>query len=133
MQRIGIMIEELHHNDEEMGLTRESLTDVILVALKRDVPKLKIADSPEALASAFDVRITSARIDDYTMSTFVELSILRPVEISGDNGRKIHAGVPVWSDGKMLAGPTYEMASRILEYLNQCLTEFAAQYHKDNP
>ena len=40
MQRISIVIEELHPVDKSIGLTLESLENLVLVDLKRDVRNL---------------------------------------------------------------------------------------------
>ena len=41
MQRISIVIEELHPVDKSIGLTLESLENLVLVDLKRDVRNLR--------------------------------------------------------------------------------------------
>jgi hypothetical protein len=56
LQRIDILVENLSKADEDMRLTRESLKDQTLVALKRDIPKLKIVDSP--VSSSVYLQIT---------------------------------------------------------------------------
>jgi len=42
LRHILIVIEELNKETRNLGLTEQSLSDMVLVALKRDIPKLKI-------------------------------------------------------------------------------------------
>lgn len=134
MQRIGIVIDDLDTEEKNMGLTRESLTDVVLLALKRDVPKLTINEDSMVANNDIYVRITSSMVDQHNVVSFVEVSILRPAAIAGDSGAKVLTpSATVWSRGKLLGSPLSSMRSHIRDYLNQAVTEFAAQYNKDNP
>jgi len=128
LQHIAIAI-DLSKETERVGLTKQSVTDTVLVGLKRGAPKLKIDSRPPV--SVFYVKITS--VVDGTAS-FVAVDVVRPGEIAGDNGSNVYSGsVPVWHRGSLLTGSTDTLASQIRESINDAVAAFAAQYHKDNP
>ena len=128
LQHIAIVI-DLSKETERVGLTKQSVTDTVLVGLKRGAPKLKIDSTPPV--SVFYVKITS--VVDGTAS-FVAVDVVRPGEIVGDNGSNVYSGsVPVWHRGSLLTGSTDTLASQIRESINDAVAAFAAQYHKDNP
>ena len=129
LQHIAIVIADLSKETERVGITKQSLTDMVLVGLKRGAPKLKIDSTPPV--SVLYVQVIS--VADGTAS-FVAVSVVRPGEIAGDNGSKVSSGpVTVWHRGSLLTGSTNTMASQIRESINDAIAAFAAQYHKDNP
>ena len=129
LQYISIVIGDLSSETERVGLTKQSLTDTVRVGLKRDAPKLLIDSTPPV--SVLYVKITS--VGDGTAS-FISVSVVRPGEVRGDNGGKVYSGpVTVWHRGYLLTGPTATMASQIRDSINEGVTDFAAQYYKDNP
>ena len=130
LRRIAFVIEDIDKYSESAGITKQSLSDTVLVGLKRDVPKLKIGNEP--VSSFFYVQISTIGASS-GIATSVDVSVHRRAEIQGDNGRKILSAVTVWQHGDMLSGPLYDMASRIRDHINQAITAFAAQHYKDNP
>lgn len=117
--------------DENIGLSLESLKDQILVALKRDIPKLKIVDD-SSLTSYVHLQITSVQTATQT-ATFVSVSLGRPVEIIGDDGSNHFTFATTWKTGTLMEGPPMEMRSHVREKVSEAMTALAAAYYKDNP
>ena len=130
LRRVQIEVTPLNKADKEMDLTVESLWDQTLVALKRDIPKLKIEDAATSLVS---VRVTSISTGGIEVASSVEVVLSRPVEIIADDGIKSYTLAVVWEKSSLLVGPFSNMASRIHEEISEKLTAFAAKYYKDNP
>ena len=139
LQNIGILIEDLDKEAANIGLTSESLRDQILVALKRDIPKLKIDSSPFPLRSYVHLQITSAPILTYAGqvalgdAAFVLMSLERPTKIIGDDGTEYVAAVSAWKTGVILHDSFAEMPSSIREKISEAMTRLAAEYYKQNP
>lgn len=139
-QRVGIVIEKFDKSAENMGLSRESLRDQILVALKRDIPKVKIVEpftGVGPVTSEVYLQITSFQtfknsVAD-SVATFVKLSLKRPALIIGDDGTKYFDTATVWEKETLLHDSIDHMPSRIRDQISEDLTEFAAEYHKQNP
>jgi len=130
LQHIGIVIEDLDPDSESVGLTKQFLSDMVLVGLKRDVPKLKIDN--ESVSSFFYVQITTVTLNNGTACA-IDVALERPAMIVGDNGKIFSTVAKVWDKGSLLKGPTSGTASRIRDFINDFVTAFAAQYYKDNP
>jgi len=61
------------------------------------------------------------------------MSLVRPVEIIGDDGGKYFTVATVWGKGTNMNGSTSLVAQRIRDQISQHVTAFAAQYYKENP
>jgi hypothetical protein len=59
--------------------------------------------------------------------------LARPVKILGDDGSKYFTTAIIWHDGFLLTDSAEHMASRIRDLISQAMTEFAAEYYKQNP
>jgi len=136
-----IVIESPDKETEDVGLTKESLTDQIVVALKRDIPKLKIESSSQrASLSCVYLEITSLETTT-GIASFVSLSLRRPVAILEEDKGNIMTDpnylnyllAPVWNRGCLLIGGKVRHAARVRDQINQYLTALAAEYYKDNP
>ena len=131
LRRVWIVIQPLNKAEEGIGLDRESLKDQILVALKRDIPKLEIESSIQG--SYIYLQITSAQTEPNRVATHVAVTLTRPVKIIGDDGSKTEKFATVWEKGTLLYDTVQHMASRIRGEISQAMTAFAAQYYNDNP
>jgi len=60
-RQIRILIEDLDDPSRATGLSTESLRDLVLVGLKRGVPKLKVTE--QITNAVLDVHITSSQIE----------------------------------------------------------------------
>lgn len=149
LQRIHIVVEDLNNLSRDMGLTEESITNQALVALKRDIPKLKIESSLDSIY----IRITSVPIESnagryglasfvpvesnagrYGLASFVEVSLRRNVRVVGvESLRTPVIFATVWDKGAVFTGDKYGVASAIHQEIDDELRAFAAQYYKENP
>jgi hypothetical protein len=132
LKRIQILVEELSDSSKKMGLTSDSLYNKVLVALKRDIPKLKIN---RAAQSFIHVQITTAELDyNQGFAVTVKVSILRPAKVIGDGaGETYVSSAEVWNLENLITGPPSNTAERVLEQVNEDVTAFVAQYYRDNP
>ena len=129
LQRIDVLVEALNKVDDSMGSNRESLRDQILVALKRDIPKITIVKSSPSFVY---LQITSIRTAAGAVACVV-VSLERPVEIIGDDGRKYPSVARVWTEGSIDLAAVEHIPSRIRDDINQAMTALAAEYYKQNP
>jgi hypothetical protein len=133
LSSIDIAVEDLDRTGKEIGLTKGSIKDEILVAVKRDLPKLKIESGPRV--SLIYVVITVGETNT-AFAASANIFLYRPVEILGDDGNKYFALGAVWKKVSLLTNnrPTLPyMSSKIHDLLSEGLTAFSAQYYTDNP
>lgn len=128
---VKILVEELTDESKSLGLTSQSVRDHVLVALKRDIPKLKVSDT---LSPYVYVRITSLifGVNNDFVASNIEVHLKRPVLI-GETPDLIAVKATVWDKEALMTDSTTNMASRINNEISNILTMFAADYYKDNP
>jgi hypothetical protein len=127
----AIVIEVLDSDAKSLGLSEDSLKNQVFVALKRDVPKLRIA---EEHSSAYVYVNISVMACGSGFASFVEVSLNRQVFLQDNlNPKSISIWASVWNKRSTLTGPSSTMAARINTEIANFLTDFAAQYYKDNP
>lgn len=132
-KNIQIVIENLDSPTRNAGITTSGMSDQVLVALRRDVPKLKVTDDLTA-NNAFYVNISALELTGRRgFAAHLEVSVIRHATIKGDSGTPIDYTVTVWHTGMMFSGPPATFASDLRDNINQLVTIFAAQYYKDNP
>jgi hypothetical protein len=135
LTNLDIEVEDLTEFDKSMGLSKDSLRSLILVEVKRNIPRINVEKS--TTGAYVYVRITTSEASEYshTAASFVSVQIVRPVKILSDNLDSVVGSVlaPVWEKGAVLVGPTSTMASRIRQDISEKLTEFAAEYYRQNP
>jgi len=132
LQRTDIVIEDLGKVADDMGLTSESLRDQILVALKRDIPKIKIVTMTPGESYVY-LQITSLQLPARGVAACVVVALRRYVEIIGDDGGKYFSFAAVWSREYMEVDSVDRIPSRIRDGINQAMTALAAEYYKQNP
>jgi hypothetical protein len=117
LQRLDILVEELDQPGKDLGLTCESIKNQAIVALKRDIPKLKIESS--SLDSFIYIRISSAPIGFKSgmrteFASDVEVSLQRRVRVVGDDSVETAVTLAaVWNKGAILTGDRDEVTSMI--------------------
>jgi hypothetical protein len=133
LQRVEIVVEDLNKVSESMGLNHESLKDQILVALKRDIAKLKIGEASSSPSSWVYLRITSFQTATNWVATCVQVSLRRPARIIGDDGAQYLAIVTTWEKETIIHDSIDQMPSRIRDQISEAVTALAAEYYKQNP
>jgi hypothetical protein len=130
LKELGIVVEDLDADATNAGLTRDNLDSQTLVAIKRDIPKLKISETAN---SYLYIRVTT--IADKTgcaINFFISLN--RLVNVVGDGGSETGpTRAAVWDKGILLTGACGHMPSKLHEVINDEVTLFAAEYYKENP
>jgi hypothetical protein len=128
--QVGILAEDLSDADAKIGLTRSTLESRALVAVKRDIPKITVKDS--AVGYVY-VRITTM-FSNGECVVAVNVELKRPVTVLTDDNAAVGWSLAtVWGKTTILTGPVNGMATRVLEEIDQEITELAAAYYKANP
>jgi hypothetical protein len=128
--RLGITI----HDDysKSIGLSDESAGNAVLVGIKRDLPRLKLVSGH---GSQLLVSIICLDADGEIASCHVMVELIRPAFVLTDQSDDIvtRRNVAVWNKQRLMTGDRSQMASSVREYVGQVMTEFAAEYYKQNP
>lgn len=136
---VKIVVEPLDPDARAARLTKSNLESQTLVALKRDIPRLTVRGGAFPYIYINLVVIRQKLVSGREMAYFACLSVflMRPVDILPDSiidGDPVHSTLAsVWSKGKVLSAAKEDMAQFVRESLDELLTEFAADYYRDNP
>lgn len=130
LNQVEIIVEDPNQIARSFGITTEVLESQTLVALKRDLPNIKITSNP---ALSF-VHITVTAVEAGNgVSVHVSVEVVRPVRIIlDDNSEGGKTNAAVWSKGVLLDGPVYNMGSRVRETLSNKITDLAADYFRQS-
>ena len=130
LNAVHVVIEDVEKAGTDIGLFPEALQFQILVGLKRDLPRLKI--TPRSLSMVY-LSLTVVGDPNTGVSVYVTTQLKRPAQIvRDDNSEGKFTLATVWNKGYLLSGPGYGMASRVREVISNQMTEFAADYYKQN-
>jgi hypothetical protein len=129
LEGIDIVVE--HFNKVDLGFSREDVESQVLVGIKRDLPKLPVGKQYTAYIY---VRISGIAINGGFVAN-VSVQLRRPSRILRENQTDTGIFVigTVWDKGAILAGPASTIHSQISEEISEGLTEFAANYYRENP
>jgi len=130
LEGIDIAVEDF---DKVPGLelSEKDVESQTLVAIKRNIPKLPVG---KQFAAYIYVRITPVTVDG-GVAVFVLVDLKRPSHILRENGTdtNIFALGSTWNKGTILVGPSSTIRSRIFETISEHMTQFAADYYRENP
>lgn len=128
---VGIMVEDLSSDAAEAGLSKELLSNALLVAVKSKAPRLGVDSSCSPFVYC---RVTLAILkgekgSDLGFACYLELVVRREAYIRIIDHSKV---VTVWEKGRLLFGPADRAKAKatVLERLDDLVTEFAAAYYK---
>ena len=151
---VRILVEDMPKGAEEEHITREMLSDQILVALRRQAPRLEIQPGS---AHRFPTLYTLLElvVNATIYAGHLSLEVSRPAEvlIGYDNDacnqtffiglpadqtapetcRRVFSPVTVWTDQYTLVGPRGGAAAHVERLLGQLLEHFLAGYDRANP
>ena len=137
LRQTRVVVESLQPDAKTIGLSVESLESQMLVGLRRDISKLAVRESahPYLYLNVAVLRITTVGGRETGLSAFVNLQMKRPVTILEDVmvGEVILDLATVWQKGVLLTGSRTSMRKRVKDEINEVLTEFAADYYRQNP
>jgi hypothetical protein len=130
LEGIDIVIEGFN-KDVDLGFSPQDVDSQVLVAIKRDLPKLPVG---KRFAAYIYVRITTITITGgYASNVSVELRRLSHISRENQTDTGILVVGAVWQKGAILSGTASTIRSRIFEEINEELTAFAADYYRENP
>lgn len=131
LKQVRILIEGLPKEGENLGLTTEGLKDLALVALKSNLPGLKIFDKATAM---FYVIVNVLRISAglYAVCINVEIDQWSAILREEDDVEVARQMVTVWNSGEVLAGSGPELSTSINDAIRTLTTRFAAEYYRQN-
>ncbi len=137
LRQTSILVEPLTADAKTLGLSRKSFESQMLVGLGRNIPGLAIREGVlQFLYLQVGVlRETTVGGQEFGFSACLRLRRSRPVTILEDVGvgEVTFTSATVWDTGKLLTGPRSSMRQRVKETIDQKLTEFAADYYRQNP
>jgi hypothetical protein len=129
LEGVDIVIEHFN-KDVNFGFTQQDVESQVLVAIKRDLPKLAVG---KRFGAYIYVRITPLVINGGFASN-VSVQLRRPSHIFRENKTDtgISATATVWDKGAILSGPASTIRAQIFEEISEDLTQFAADYYRDD-
>lgn len=129
LNEVHVAIEDFNEDAKNLGFTEEDLTSVTLVALKREIPNLKVSENGGAM---FYVRVAGFKLSCGAVASS-EVKLFRPVMIlndDGSNGAQTRANV--WGKSWTNYTPHENIRDTVRESIREMVTEFAAEYYKQN-
>jgi hypothetical protein len=130
LEGIDIVVEGFN-KDVDLGFSPQDVDSQVLVAIKRDIPKLPVG---KRFGAYIYVRITSITIPGgFASNVSVQLRRLSHIIRENQTDTGILVVATLWEKGSILSGSASTIRSRIFEEINEELTEFAANYYRENP
>ena len=137
LRQTSIVAETLHEDAKTLGLSIKSLESQVLVGLRRDIPRLTVRESavPVLYLQVTALQETNVGGQESGFSVSVLLGMLRPVMIREDVGvgEVTFTMATVWWKTALLVGSRTSMRKQVKDEINEKLTEFAADYYRQNP
>ena len=137
LRQTSILVEPLNAAAKRIGLSKKSLESQMLVGLRRDIPKLAVRESarPYLYLLLTVVRDTIVGGQEFGFSVFVNLEMNRPVTILEDVGvgEVALTRATVWRRASLVVGSRRDIRRLVKDGIDEKLTEFAADYYRQNP
>jgi hypothetical protein len=137
----NLLIEiQVGKSEAALDVDTSLLSSLVFVAIKRDVPTIKISNGPrdnaynQPLLGIMYVRV-SCVADANISGCYVEVSVERAVKLLSEDGTRYVGDfqhVKVWSKEAMFVGGTCPMHKQIEDSVSDMMTKFAADYYKQN-
>ena len=131
LQKVSITV-DLEGSAIGIGLNERSMRNQILVSLKSKLPRLQVSDEIGKGIFGVNVYLDTYRIGQRETLYYgaITTSAMRTVVIK-ETGQSSVAFV--WTETFMIAGPSNKIRNGVREALHELLTQFAAQWYRDNP
>ena len=139
LREISILVETLSSDAKKLGLTRSMLKNHVFVFLRGKMPQLTVKDFALPYIYINVALAVAHRVSRQEAGYFgsVSVQVRRHVSLLDDQDLSPMAGLffaTVWLEIDALIGGKRDRASsQVLEYLDEQLTEFAADWYRDNP
>ena len=138
LRQTAIVVESLNADAKTLGLSRKSFESQMLVGLRRDIPRLAVRESgPPYLYLRVNVgRLRMERGREVGFSACVSLQMARAVTILEDVGVGDVVTMDfgrVWDRTELVAESPSNIRQLVKDSIDELLTEFAADYYRQNP
>jgi hypothetical protein len=132
LTKINLSYVEMSEYGKSIGITDEVIGNQLLVGIKRDLPRVELAHDQTSSRILISVGCVEATQGLAVCETRIELK--RPVLIHLDDGTLTEQSLAsVWTRHQVSSAGSAVMAEHVRQFLSQSLTEFAADYYKQNP
>jgi hypothetical protein len=129
---VRVEVEELGQYEKYLGLNKKEIETHAIVSLLRRLPRLVVSESAKSVVQIRTLigigKMVRGREKWYFGAILITVS--RPVTIL-KTGRSTKA--IVWNRLYSLTGPPGTAAADVRENLERLLTDFSADWHRDNP
>ena len=137
LRQAVIVVEPLSPAARAADLSIKSLKSQMLVGLRRDIPKLAVRESarPRLYLLVMVLRDRTVGGRELGFSVCVSLQMWRRVTILEDVGVGEVTSIitTVWSRDGIVTGPRSSIRQQVKDNIAEKLTEFAADYYRQNP
>jgi hypothetical protein len=131
LQRIRLVVEEVGAHGEKSGVTRDYLVNRTLQLLRSKTPRLIVGQGTDSfLWINTRLALTNTGNGKTVYYGAVWVGAYRPVIIK-KTGQSV-TGM-IWYRARSITGPLNGAISQVDDSLEKILTQFAAEWEKDNP
>ena len=132
LTKLRISYIPMGEHGKRIGITDEILGSQLLVGIKRDLLIVQLVNDQTSSEIIISVSCLEATEGLAVCETRIELK--RPALIHLDDGTlEEHSLATVWMRHQVSSAGSAVMAEHVRQFLSQSLTEFAADYYKQNP
>jgi hypothetical protein len=132
LSKLNLSYVEMDKYAKSIGITDETIGNQLLVGIKRDLPRVQLVHDQTSSQILISVGCFEAAQGFAVCETRIELK--RPVLIHLDDGTLTEQSLAsVWTRHQASSAGSAEMAEHVRQFISQSLTEFAADYYKQNP
>ena len=131
LTEVRIVVENLKEAKEKLGLTSKDVENHVLVLLRSKLPGLEVSRSLSSLLYInINLGLATSHGKPFGYFGAIDVEVRREVIIIGTK-KTIMA--TVWNTGSRMIGNTNQVSNKVRETLEELLTEFAADWYRDNP
>jgi len=132
LSEVKIVVGDIRQEEKELGLNKDDIKNYVFVFLRSKLPQLTVKETvqPHIFIS---VNLKKRYIDGRFIGFHggIHVDIVRPVKIIKTGGIMF---ATLWHKGGTLIGPADDgVGTTVRRFLDQLLTNFAADWNKDNP
>jgi hypothetical protein len=131
LTKINLSYVEMNEYGKSIGITDEVLGNQLLVGIKRDLPRVQLVHDQTSSRILISVGCVEATQGLAVCEIIIELK--RPALIHLDDSTLAEQSLAtVWMRHQVISTGSAEMIEQVRQFLSQSLTEFAADYYKQN-
>jgi len=130
LSEVRIVVEDLESEEKELGLKEDDIKNHVFVFLRSKLPRLAVKESSPYVYIRVTMRFSRQEGRKIGYFGAVQVMITRQVYIQ-KNSQATWA--TVWERLFIINGPLKEAVPAVRDTLDVLLTQFAADWYKDNP